>query len=103
MQRASKARSNRATRLLTIPTTPIIRRTTPTGRTLQGAIIPTNPTLLRSQKIPMIVKLRQRFRRVVPTIRIRQADQTTLILRAAQHLPRHQGPAVRAERAAELD
>ena len=91
MQRAYKARSNPATRLLTIPTTPIIRRTTPTGRTLQGAIIPTNPTLLRSQKIPMIVKRRQR---------VRPADRTTLIPRAAQHPWRHQG---RAEREAELD
>jgi hypothetical protein len=51
----------------------------------------------------MIEKRRQRVRRAVPTIRIPQADRTTHIPRAAQHPPRHQGRAVRAERAAELD
>jgi hypothetical protein len=115
VQRAYKARCNPATRLRTIPTTPTIRRTTPTDRTLRGAIIQTNPTFRRSQKIPMIVKRRQRVRRAVPTIQIPQADQTTLIRpadrttpipRVAQHPPRHQGRAVLAEqveRAAELN
>jgi hypothetical protein len=106
VQRAYKARCNPATRLLTIPTTPTIRRTTPMGRTLRGAIIQTNPTFRRSLKIPMIVKRRQRVRRAVPTIRIPQADRTTPIPRAAQHPPRHQGRAVLAEqveRAAELN
>jgi hypothetical protein len=79
------------------------------GRTLQGAIIPTNLILRRSQKAPMTVKRPQRVRRAVRTIRILQVDRTTQILqvgrtilirRAAQHLPRHQGQAIRA---AELD
>jgi hypothetical protein len=121
VQRGYKARCNQETRFLTIPTIPTIRPTTPTGRILRAAIIPTNPTFPRSQKIPMIVKRRQRvlravpttpipqadrttpILRAVPTIRIPQADRTTPIPRAAQHPQRHQGRAERAEWAAEFD